>query len=154
MSFLWWLEFVQPLFTVPTLSISSFVFYYPQLGLLRKNKLYKFNLEQSASFTFQPKVFKLFMHASLACLCVKNPSFQNTKKCYQNFNIQITYEFLIDNRIKTNTSSDSKIQSHTRRLIMTHDFSLFDPSTYLIVKISVLIILLLLFLAISAAPVV
>lgn len=37
---------------------------------------------------------------------------------------------------------------------MTHDFPFFDPSTYLFVKISVLIILLLIFLAISAAPVV
>ncbi len=37
---------------------------------------------------------------------------------------------------------------------MTHDFPLFDPSTYLIVKISVLIILLLVFLTISAAPVI
>ncbi len=37
---------------------------------------------------------------------------------------------------------------------MTHDFPLFDPTTYLIVKISLLIILLLVFLAISAAPVV
>ncbi|AFY46324.1 hypothetical protein Nos7524_0409 [Nostoc sp. PCC 7524] len=35
---------------------------------------------------------------------------------------------------------------------MTHDFPLFDPNTYLIAKISLLILLLLLFLAISAAP--
>lgn len=37
---------------------------------------------------------------------------------------------------------------------MTHDFPLFDPSTYLIIKISLLILLLLVFLVISAAPVV
>ncbi len=37
---------------------------------------------------------------------------------------------------------------------MTHDFPLFDPTTYLVVKISLLIILLLVFLAIYAAPVV
>lgn len=37
---------------------------------------------------------------------------------------------------------------------MTHNFSLFDPSTYLIVKITLFILALLVFLAISAAPVV
>ncbi len=35
---------------------------------------------------------------------------------------------------------------------MSHDFALFDPNTYLIVKISLLIVMLLIFLAISAAP--
>lgn len=37
---------------------------------------------------------------------------------------------------------------------MIHEFPLFDSTTYLIVKISVLIFLLLLLLTISAAPVV